>query len=323
MMSGTSAGMVVNDIPDRGFSQETYFRYIAKFGKSWKIYFSEDPWAALWWADLRNPESVARVQEIDNFWNDIAAGTLPDYVLVQPRTATDHVGPANWQHPDTSVSQGEAFIKKVYETLRNSSSWNETMLIITYDEHGGFYDHYPTPQTGVPNPDGIVASNGFNFDRMGVRVPTVVVSPWINPAVIHQPTGVQAPNATSQFESTSIIATSNKILGVPGTMTARGAWAGTFDNLLLERTTPRTDCPVTLPDINPLTEDQLKVEMNTPLNDHHLEQINLMCKLTHRLPICGYEQVKDLKQKDYSALMRELWEEYKAEIGASATASIL
>lgn len=69
-------------------------------------------------------------------------------------------------------------IKDVYEAVRSSPQWESTLLIITYDEHGGYYDHVPPPSRGVPNPDGI-AGDGINYDRLGVRVPTLMISPWI------------------------------------------------------------------------------------------------------------------------------------------------
>ena len=83
--------------------------------------------------------------------------------------------------PPHDVTHGQALIKEVYEALRESPQWNETLLIITYDEHGGFYDHVPTPVVNVPNPDGLdgPAPDSFKFNRLGVRVPTIMVSPWI------------------------------------------------------------------------------------------------------------------------------------------------
>lgn len=75
---------------------------------------------------------------------------------------------------------GELLIKQVYNAVRNSPQWNTTLLIITFDEHGGFYDHVPPPMN-VPNPDGLNSKDpAFNFDRLGVRVPTLMISPWIN-----------------------------------------------------------------------------------------------------------------------------------------------
>ena len=94
------------------------------------------------------------------------------------------VEPGNDDHPSHDVYEGQMFVKEVYEILRRSPQWNETLLVITYDEHGGFYDHVATPVRGVPSPDGIVGSEPylFGFDRLGVRVPTIMVSPWIDKA---------------------------------------------------------------------------------------------------------------------------------------------
>ena len=89
--------------------------------------------------------------------------------------------PANDDHPSHDVANGQRLVKEVYETLRGSPQWNETLLVITYDEHGGFYDHVQTPYVNVPNPDGNTGPPPafFKFDRLGVRVPTIMVSPWI------------------------------------------------------------------------------------------------------------------------------------------------
>lgn len=157
-------------------------------------------------ADLRTPESLARVQEIPSFFSDLTNGTLPRYSLIQPRMASSPTGPSNWQHPDNSVEAGEAFLGEVYAALRASPYWEESLLIITYDEHGGFYDHQKTPVDGIPSPDGIVSWNGFAFDRLGVRIPTVLVSPWIKKGtVVNAPSPAQAPTATSQWEVRAVL----------------------------------------------------------------------------------------------------------------------
>jgi phospholipase C len=90
--------------------------------------------------------------------------------------------PANDDHPSHDVAEGQAFVKEVYEILRASPQWKDMLFIITYDEHGGFYDHVPTPADNVPNPDGLVGGEPYYFDfkRLGVRVPTIMISPWIN-----------------------------------------------------------------------------------------------------------------------------------------------
>jgi len=165
---------------------------------------------------------------------------------------TSHRGPPTWQHPSASVSEGERLIKEVYEAIRKSSYWNEVAFIVTYDEHGGFYDHVAPPQTGVPSPDHYVAPNGFKFDRQGIRVPMVCASPWIpKGTVIHEPT--MKPFPTSRFDLTSIMSTANKIFGISDHLTARDAWAGTFEDKF-SLSSPRTDCPMTLPNVPELTK---------------------------------------------------------------------
>jgi len=75
----------------------------------------------------------------------------------------------------------------VYNKIRNSPLWNESVLIITWDEHGGFYDHVPPPEAVPPGDDMIYRAanpSHFKFDRYGVRVPAVIVSPWIEKGVI-------------------------------------------------------------------------------------------------------------------------------------------
>lgn len=78
-----------------------------------------------------------------SFAADVAAGDLPEFTWIDPAyfDMPDDGHPATDQHPSHDVSQGEMVIKSVYEALRNSPLWNESALMITYDEHGGFYDH--------------------------------------------------------------------------------------------------------------------------------------------------------------------------------------
>jgi phospholipase C len=111
---------------------------------------------------------------------------------------------ASDQHPDHHVQEGERFIAAVYNAIHgNAALWESTALLITYDEHGGIYDHVPPPAC---TPDGFVAQpqdtgtgKPFFFDRLGVRVPAVLVSPWV-------PQGTVVP-IHRVFEHASIPAT--------------------------------------------------------------------------------------------------------------------
>ena len=123
---------------------------------------------------------------------------------------------------------GEQYIKDIYEALRSSPQWNESLLVITYDEHGGFFDHVAPPQTGVPPPgDGETSypTEDFAFDRLGLRVPTLLVSPWIRPGtVVSSPPDKAKPTPSSEFDLTPILASTRKLLGMKsvGPLTDRG-----------------------------------------------------------------------------------------------------
>ena len=104
-------------------------------------------------------------------------------MVIEQRYLDSKLLPGNDDHPSHDISSGQKLIKEVYEALRSSPQWNEMLFIIIYDEHGGFYDHVPTPVEGVPSPDDIhgPAPYNFKFDRLGVRVPAIFISPWIQP----------------------------------------------------------------------------------------------------------------------------------------------
>ncbi|KAG9441758.1 hypothetical protein H6P81_017612 [Aristolochia fimbriata] len=98
-----------------------------------------------------------------SFLDDARKGKLPNYAVVEQRYIDSKATPANDDHPSHDMYQGQVLVKEVYETLRVSPQWNKTLLIITYDKNGGFYNHVPTPVSGVPSPDGIVGPESFNF----------------------------------------------------------------------------------------------------------------------------------------------------------------
>jgi phospholipase C len=122
------------------------------------------------------------------FLSDCDKGLLPDYSFVEPNY-NDHETDsgeevASDQHPDHDVQAGEFLIAEVYMRIkRNPKLWASTALLVVYDEHGGIFDHVAPPQCP---PDKFTASANstgtgmeFKFDRLGVRVPAVLVSPWI------------------------------------------------------------------------------------------------------------------------------------------------
>jgi len=182
---------------------------------------------------------------IDQFYEDSAAGTLPDYTFVEPNY-TDHKAPngtaviANDQHPDHHVLAGERFIASVYNAIRgNAALWRSTALLVVYDEHGGIYDHVPpppcTPDEFQASADDTGTNMPFAFDRLGVRVPAILISPWI-------PKGTVVPS-TRVFEHASIPATvTEHFIGAYDARSPREKTAPTFLDLLTAPTM-RSDTP--------------------------------------------------------------------------------
>ncbi|KAI0504201.1 hypothetical protein KFK09_015151 [Dendrobium nobile] len=250
--SATSHGAMSNVRHDliHGFPQKTIFDSLDEEGLSFGIYYQNIP-ATLFFKSLRKLKHSLNFHNYQYTFNLHArSGKLPNYVVIEQRYFDCELFPANDDHPSHDVARGQRFVKEVYETLRASPQWNETALLITYDEHGGFFDHVPTPVEGVPNPDGIIGPEPyyFKFDRLGVRVPTFLISPWIEKGtVIHEPNG---PTKSSQFEHSSVPATVKKLFNMKSNfLTNRDAWAGTFESYFSLRKTPRTDCPEKLPEV--------------------------------------------------------------------------
>ncbi|CAN1121141.1 Non-specific phospholipase C6 [Linum perenne] len=165
-----------------GYPQKTIFDSLHDEGKSFGVYFQNIP-TTLFFRNLRKLKYISNFHEFDlRFQRDAREGKLPNLAVIEPRYFSIPGFLGNGDHPSHDVADGQKLVKQVYESLRKSPQWNETMLVITYDEHGGFFDHVQTPFEGVPNPDGNTGPSPFffNFDRLGVRVPTIMVSPWIN-----------------------------------------------------------------------------------------------------------------------------------------------
>jgi phospholipase C len=143
------------------------------------------------------------------------------------------------QHPLDDVTGGERLIKQVYETIRNSALWEKSLLIVLWDEHGGFYDHVAPPAAAAPG-DRIAAGSmnkyGFDFKQYGVRVPAVVVSPLITKNTIDH----------RLYDHASVPRTLQELFSL-SPMTSRDGLAGSLLPLLLLRNSPRTDCITTLP----------------------------------------------------------------------------
>lgn len=213
---------------------KTIYELLAESNVSSKIFIHDMSVAMTFKNFVKNQKFFGT---FDDFLDGCGSGKLPAYSFIEPRYNADDTQnlAANDQHPDHDVAEGETLIHDVYQALRKKTDlWNSTVLLVVYDEHGGLYDHVPPPQD-APNPDGMNSTNPpFNFTRLGVRVPAVVISPWIDPLFID----------STRYEHSSVAATVRKLfLGAAWQarfLNKRDQGANTFDTALT-RDTPRTD----------------------------------------------------------------------------------
>ncbi|KAD4982591.1 hypothetical protein E3N88_19262 [Mikania micrantha] len=294
--SATSHGAIGNDTLKLilGYPQKTIFESLEESGFSFGIYYQYPP-STLFYRNLRKLKYVNKFHQFDvDFKRHCKEGELPNYVVVEQRFFDLKILPANDDHPSHDVSEGQKFVKEVYEALRSSPQWNEILFLVVYDEHGGFYDHVPTPIVDVPSPDGIVGPEPYNFkfDRLGVRVPAILISPWIERGtVLHGPSG---PFPTSQYEHSSIAATVKKIFNLKEFLTKRDEWAGTFEGIL-SRTTPRPDCPETLPEPNQMRQDEANEEAKLTELQEELVQLGAVLKGDHKVSSYPDKLVENMK----------------------------
>jgi phospholipase C len=188
--AGTAWGLTTSAVPtarDRPPPHGTIFDRLAAHGISWTNYYSDVPQTAL--IPSVGRQHPGHTTPIDRFFTDCASGRLPAYSLVDPHTDVLDVvsGRPRYDSDDEenpqNIRYGEQFVAKVVDAVLRSPAWPRTMLVWLYDEHGGYYDHVPPPR--APRPDGIPPQGVAGaYDRYGVRVPAVVVSPYARPGYV-------------------------------------------------------------------------------------------------------------------------------------------
>ncbi len=143
----------------------------------------------------------------------------------------------NSQHPLDDITRGEKLVKDVYEAVRNSPHWASSLLVVVYDEHGGFHDHVAPPAAIPPGDSTFPESSrhGFGFDQLGARVPAIIVSPYTARGVIDH----------AVYDHTSLLATVEHLYWMQP-LTKRDAAAARFDHLFAG--SPRDDTPTRLPE---------------------------------------------------------------------------
>jgi phospholipase C len=190
------------------YNTDTLFNRLTTQGKSWKLYYS-DVWVTD--PDLSYTEYTfsqiphGHSADLNTFYNDASAGTLPDFSYIEPHwTGLTAVG--DDYHPPSFVCPGESFLLRVFTALRSSPQWQDMLFIVTFDEHGGTYDHVPPPGTAI-NPDGKISENGFKFDQYGARVPTLLISPYIPKGTVFRARKPPETLLEPPFDHTSFVKT--------------------------------------------------------------------------------------------------------------------
>ena len=179
LIAGTASGIVttsISNITKFAPANGTIFDRLQAHGISWRDYSTDLPGVAVI-AETANKYGK-NISPIDQFYKDAKAGTLPSVSYVDPRYDAD---PGQSEENPDDISYGENFVAKVVDALFHSPNWKNTVLVYTYDEHGGYYDHVAPPPAIKPDniPPG-ADQHGIKgaYDRYGFRVPTVIVSPF-------------------------------------------------------------------------------------------------------------------------------------------------
>ena len=218
------------------FQKGTIFDALAAKGVKRRLYAGDDFPMVAALKGIRLDD----IRHYSLFAGDLSHAEYPyNYVFIEPSyDVLNEYRNGNSQHPLGDVHRGEALLKATYESIRNSAHWGTSLLIITWDEHGGFYDHAVPPIAVAPGdtaPGSEHNKFGFTFRQYGPRVPAVIVSPLIPKNLIdHHP-----------YDHASIPATVQALFGLSA-LTARDKAANHLDSLI-SLSTPRTDAPAALP----------------------------------------------------------------------------
>lgn len=280
--TGTSLGYVNNRDFPIPFSAPSIFSRLSQFNRSWRVYFHDVPQSIMlgdvWY------RAFLHYRFFGQFLADARCGDLPNYSFIEPRYFSAFaVGVANDQHPPHNVTVGEKLIADVYNAVRSSPCWKKSLLVITYDEHGGCYDHMPPPRAVSPDGRG---PPGFPFDAYGVRVPAVIVSPYIPPGSIVRsaPAGIAYGAPPYPLDHTSIIATLRKLFSLGNPLTNRDRAApDLIDSLSLLN--PTNDGPLRVDYPDPEANEDVVRALSNAAPNHQQDALSRMAQQLPPAPI--------------------------------------
>ncbi len=256
LYAGTSFGRTSNKPPNTG-SALTLFDMLQMRRVTWKFYVTASPPFAMFVAQFIRYKD-AHFVPIEQFYEDAKNGTLPQVAFLDGTNGDGSAFDAHQddEHPNAVMQVGQAFLARATKALVESPLWASSAMFITYDEHGGFFDHVPPPNACPPGdfpPEGMPAPVEGGYDRYGVRVPFVVISPWAKKGVI----------AHHTYDHTSITRFIEARFTLPA-MSGRDANAEVPWEAFDFAGTPRTDRPA-VPEvpIDPAAIDKCKVIFGT------------------------------------------------------------
>ncbi|MEO9320319.1 MAG: alkaline phosphatase family protein [Nitrososphaera sp.] len=258
-MTGTSQGRVtmpegIMDLNLHWYDQPTVFDRLNEKGISWKVYFGDIPVSEIL-VHQWEPENSARHRPMVEFPLHASAENLddfPSFAWIEP----SYLPPsANDYHPPHDMFDGEELVRSVYNALRsNSRLWNSTLFVLLFDEHGGFFDHVVPPAAISPDHH----NEEWTFDRLGVRVPAILISPWVQNTVI-----------SKTFDHTSLLKYLTELWGL-GPLGSRTANANSIGEAI--STESRTDTPASLPSSPPRPIQAIPLQR---LSEHQMSLISL------------------------------------------------
>jgi phospholipase C len=236
-LSGTSLGRVkmpngIMNLNLHWYDQPTIFDRLSEKSIDWRVYFGDTPLSLLF-VHQWSPENAARYHHMMAFYQDAAgdADAFPSFAFIEPA----YMQPgANDAHPPHDIIGSDVLVANVYNAIRaNDKLWNSTLLVVLFDEHGGFYDHV-VPLAAIP-PDH--HNEEYDFNRYGVRIPALLISPYVGKGVF--PKTPDDPNGV--LDHTSLLKYLQRKWGL-GDLGERTANANTFESAL-SAADPRADTP--------------------------------------------------------------------------------
>ena len=228
VIAGTSGGMVDDvNIPSQaallnGKANGTIFQRLSTYGIGWANYASSFPLGAtpeLYLVNDASLETGSHLRTFDDFFTDAAKGNLPGFSFLDQDYNTQS------QENPQNIVVGEAMMERVVQALGRGPGWAKSLLVLTYDEHGGYYDHVPPPVALAPDSLAPVVLPGEStydgFERYGFRVPGLIVSPYSRRGAVSH----------TVFDHTSVLALVERKWNLPA-MTYRDANANDLTDLI-------------------------------------------------------------------------------------------